>query len=344
MLEKINFKSGLILITSIFFIVFTFYGFQILFADNVQVDKPDRVLIIPKGATFQQVVDSLEMNKITHDRLSFMFLSKLTGYKENVKPGRYLLKSNSNNYTLLKALIKGRQTPLKLTFNNIRLKEELVEKIGSKFAFGADSLAYMLNNPSITSQYGFDTSTVMSIFIPNTYEYYYTISATEFLDKMFKEYQKFWTEERKQKANAIGLTQSQVSILASIVEEETKQNDEKPVVAGVYLNRLRKGQRLEADPTVKFALKDFSIKRVYNVHTKTESPYNTYRNNGLPPGPICLPMISSLDAVLNVAKHEYYFFCADLSKPGYHTFTKNYDDHRKTAKDYRTTLDKRNIH
>jgi UPF0755 protein len=273
-----------------------------------------------------------------------MFLAKLTGYKDDVKPGRYLLKSNSTNKDLFKMLIKGRQTPLKLTFNNIRLKSELVTKLTDKLAMTEEEMKALLDNPSFTQKYGFDTNTVMAMFIPNTYEVYWTITPEELIEKINKSYLEFWTDERKAKAKTIGLSQIQTTILASIVEEETKENEEKPIVAGVYLNRLSSDVtmgRLQADPTVKFAIGDFTLKRITNL--SIDSPYNTYKYKGLPPGPICLPMISSIDATLNPQRHEYYFFCADLDKPGYHLFKKTFKEHRSVATDYRNTLDKLKI-
>jgi len=338
-----NLKGGIFLVTTIVLVMISFYGYQIFFADNIQIDKEDFVLYIPEGAKFQQVVDTLEKHEVCNDRLSFMFLSKLLGYREKVVPGRYLLTKNSSNFKLFKMLIKGRQSPLKLTFNNIRLKEDLAEKVGAKLAFGNEGMLKILNDNALANKYGLDTATIMALFIPNTYELYWTIKPEEFVEKMNKEYQSFWNTERKAKANALKLTTTEISILASIVEEETKENEEKPIVAGVYYNRLQKGQRLQADPTVKFALRDFSIKRIRFGHLENNSPYNTYRKLGLPPGPICLPMISSIDAVLNLKKHDFYFFCADPQKPGYHLFTKTFEEHSKTAENYRESLDKRNI-
>ena len=341
MFKSVTLKAGLIIVFSFFFATFSFYAYQILFTENIQVGKPDTVLYIPKGATFQQVVDSLEMNEILHDKLSFMFLAKLSGYKEDVKPGRYLLKSNSTNKDLFKMLIKGRQTPLKLTFNNIRLKSELISKLSDKLEMTPASLEVLFNNPSFTQKYGFDTNTFMAMFIPNTYEVYWTISPEALIEKINQSYQAFWTAERLAKAKAIQLNPIQVAILASIVEEETKMNDEKPIVAGVYLNRLKSDMRLQADPTVKFAIGDFTLKRVSNL--SIDSPYNTYKYKGLPPGLICLPMNTSIDAVLNPTKHDFMFFCADFDKPGYHLFRKTFEEHRIIGVNYRNTLDKLKI-
>lgn len=338
-MKNINFKAGIIIVLSLLTVTFSFYAYQILFTENLQVDKQDTVLLIPRGATYEAVLDTLEKRQIVYDRLSFRFLSKILKYQDNVHPGRYLIKKNATNFEVLKRLVKGRQTPLKLTFNNIRLKKDLAEKIGAKFSFGADSLLLALNDETLSRSYGFDTSTIMAMFIPNTYEIYWTYTTKEFLAKMNQEYDKFWTERRRTKAEAMGLDPIQVSILASIVESETNKNDEKPTVAGVYLNRLHQNMKLEADPTVKFALQDFEIKRIMHGHiARANSPYNTYRYKGLPPGPICLPSISTLDAVLKAEKHQYLFFCACADKPGYHTFAKTYDEHLNISKQYHNTL------
>ncbi len=340
-MNNINIKAGVIIFISLIFATFSFYGYQILFTANIQVDKDDISLYVPKGATYETVLDSLKKHDILHDKLSFIFLSKILKYPESVHAGRYLIPRNSNNFTILKMLVKGRQTPIKLTFNNIRLKEDLANKVGGKFEFKNTGLLEALNNDSLCRTYGFDTTTIMAMFIPNTYEVYWTLDRQAFLAKMNQEYDKFWTEIRREKAQAVGLTPLQVSVLASIVESETNKNDEKPTVAGVYINRLKKGMRLEADPTVKFALKNFEIKRVLHGHIQKSatSPYNTYKHTGLPPGPICLPSIATIDAVLNYQKHNYLFFCARGDKPGYHAFASSYDEHLKISKKYHDTLD-----
>ncbi|MFN8436756.1 MAG: endolytic transglycosylase MltG [Cytophagales bacterium] len=339
--SKSNLRSGIIIFVSILFAVFSFYGYQILLTANFQVKKKDNdtVFYIKQGATYEQVVDSLKKKDILHDVISFRFLAKLMGYPEKITPGAYLIKKDDNNLGVLKRLIKGRQATFKLTFNNIRLKEDFAKKVESQINLRADSLYAALNNQAVCKKYGFDTSTIMCMFIPNTYEVYWYQNTESFLDKMFKEYDKFWTVARQEKAKEMGLTPIQVQILASIVEAETNQKSEKPRIAGVYFNRYLKKQKLQADPTVKFALKQFDLKRIYFGHLETDNPYNTYKYVGLPPGPINIPSIVSIESVLNYEKHDYYFFCADLSTPGYHKFAKNFNDHLLIAKEYRTKSD-----
>lgn len=320
------------------------YGYQLFFADNVLVDKPNRILYIPKDADFKQVADSLE-NGFLHDRLSFMFISKLLDYRDNVKPGRYEIKTNTNNFSLIRTLKNGRQTPLRITFNNLRTKQDFVQKVGAKMNFNTQHLADTLNNSDyLLAQFGFNDTTIVAMFIPNTYEVYWTFTVNDFLQFFHKEYKKFWNNNRLEAAQKLNLTTVDVTILASIVEAETKKDEEKPRIAGVYLNRLRAGQRLQADPTVIFATGDFFAKRVNEYHTFFPSPYNTYRKKGLPPGPINFPSIASIDAVLNAEQHDYFFFCASPDLSGYHLFSKTFEEHKNVARNYWKKLNEENIH
>lgn len=343
--KSISFKVGIMVFSTILFVVFSFYAYQILFTSNFQIKKNDKSLVfyINKNMDFKAVVDSLKKGEILHDEISFRFLSKLMGYPEKIIPGAYLIERDDNNFNVLKRLTKGRQSPSKLTFNNVRLKSDLAEKISTRLNINKDSLVEALNSPEVCQKYGFDTTTIMCMFIPNTYEMYWDLSIEKLMDRMFKEYDKFWTVARQEKAKKAGLSQNQVQILASIVEAETQQNAEKARIAGVYLNRFRKGQKLQADPTVKFALKQFELKRIYFSHLNTESPYNTYKYKGLPPGPINLPSVKSIEAVLNAENHNYYFFCADMSNPGFHKFAENFLDHVSIANEYRRKVDSLNI-
>lgn len=322
----------------------SFYFYQVAKAPNLQVDKQETYLLIPTGATYRTVIDSLKKNDILHDELSFSFLAKLLDYQEAVKPGRYLIKKDMGNREALLMLRAGRQTPVKLTFNNIRLKSELAYKLCRHLE--ADSVAFkkMLNDQALVKQLGFDTTTIMCMFLPNTYELYWNTSAQELLSRMNKEYKKFWTEERIQKAASINFTPVQVSILASIVQAEQAQKaDERPKVAGLYINRLKTGMPLQADPTLKFGLKNFGLKRILKVHMEVDSPYNTYKHPGLPPGPINLPSISSLNAVLNYEKHDYLYMCAKEDFSGYHNFADDFNDHLKNARLYQKALNAANI-
>jgi len=332
-----NFKSALIIFASILVSTFVFYGYQMAFTPNILVNNQKELyLYLPEEADFKMVKDSLDKYEVLNDNLSFLFLCKIIGYQEKVKPGRYLLKPQMTNLQVVRMLNNGRQTPIRLTFNTFRLKSDLAQFVGSKLAFSSDEFLKTINDPSFISRYGFDNETIMCLFIPNTYDLYWTVGAEKFIARMYDEYQKFWTDERREKAKNLGLSFKEVSILASIIEEETHKDDEKPRVAGVYLNRLRKGMKLQADPTIKFALGNFELKRVTNL--SVDSPYNTYRFKGLPPGPINNPSVSSIDAVLNAENHEFLFFCARPDMTGYHDFSKTFQEHVNFALTYRSTI------
>lgn len=336
--------AGILIFVSIMLATLSFYFYQVAKAPNLQVDKADTYLLIPTGGTYRNVIDSLKKNDILHDELSFSFLAKLLDYQEAVKPGRYLIRKNMGNREALLMLRAGRQTPVKLTFNNIRLKNELANKLCRNIEADSVALRNMLNDTKFVKELGFDTTTIMCMFLPNTYELYWNTSAEELLKRMHKEYEKFWTQERKQKAAAMNFTPIQVSILASIVQAEQAQKaDERPRVAGLYINRLKTGMPLQADPTLVFGLRNFGLKRILKVHMEVDSPYNTYRNTGLPPGPINLPSISSLNAVLNHEKHNYVYMCAKEDFSGYHNFAVDYDDHLRNARLYQKALNAANI-
>ncbi len=342
-----NLRIALFLVISILFSTFSFYAWQIFKTPNFLVEEEDKTkefaLLIPKGATFASVMDTLEGRHVVNDALSFRFLAKAMKYTENVKVGRYVIRPGMANYEVIKKLRSGSQDPMPVTFNNIRLKSELIDRLGSKFAFGPQALAERLNDPAVCARYGFDTTTVMCLFLPNTYEFFWTIKPDAFLERMGSEYKKFWTPTRIDEAKAKGLTQTQAQVLASIVAAETNKRDEQPRVAGVYLNRLKRGIKLDADPTVIFALRDFGIRRLLNKQLSVDSPYNTYKYTGLPPGPINLPAPATIDAVLNAEQHDYLYFVVDAKFNGYHTFSKTLAEHLANAKLYQQALTQRNI-
>lgn len=324
---------------------FSYYFYQAFYTPNVLVeDERPSYVKIPQGATFRNVSDSLFHNEIVNDMVSFSLVAKLMDYQENVKPGRYEIQPGMTNMQLVRALRSGQQAPLNLTFNNIRTKEDLAERITRNLEISPESFYELLADSAYIEKFGFNGETIMGMFVPNTYEVYWNTSAAELFDRMNKEYQRFWNENRRAKAAALGMDPQQVSVLASIVQAETVKVDERPKVAGVYLNRLRINMPLQADPTLVFALGDFSIKRVLNVHKEIDSPYNTYKNLGLPPGPINLPEISALDAVLNYQDHNYLYFCAKDDFSGYHAFATNLRDHMINARRYSNALNAAGIY
>lgn len=338
---KIGFFAGvsvtLIMLTSYFYSLF--YGRNFLLGQ----ERTKAVLLIPEGATIHQVLDSLQQRRILHDALSFMFVARISGYSDAPKAGRYLITSGMTNLEVVRMLRAGRQYPVRLTFQPVRLKEDLADRLTAYLAADATTFETMLRDPALTRQYGFDTATIMAMFIPNTYELYWTTDEKGLMDRMKKEYDRFWTVERRAKAEQQGLTPVQAAVLASIVDAETHKDDEKPVIAGVYLNRLRISMPLQADPTLVFAHRDFEIRRVLAKHKEIDSPYNTYRYTGLPPGPINTPSIAGIEAVLNAQKHKYLYFCAKEDFSGYHTFAEDYADHQANAERYRRALNRAGI-
>jgi UPF0755 protein len=330
---------------SVLAISMTFYFYQVFLSPNTLQDKQEPYLLkIPSGSVYSQVADQLYNEKVINDALSFSFVAKLLGYQEAVKPGLYEVEPNMNNLDLVRMLRAGRQVPLQVTFNTIRTKEELAEKITANLEVSEDQFLALLQDSVYIRKFDFEEETILSLFIPNTYEFWWNTTAEGIFERMNQEYQNFWTEERKQKAEALGLTQKEVSTLASIVQAESQKSDERARLAGGYLNRLRTQMPLQADPTLVFAVGDFSLKRVLNVHKEINSPYNTYTNLGLPPGPINLPDINSLDAVLNAETHKYLYFCAKEDFSGYHSFAVSYNEHLNNARRYQQALNAANIY
>jgi len=308
----------------------------------VNIDQKE-FLLIYEDDKFSDIVEKLEASGSVKNMQSFIKAAEELGYPANIVSGRYELVDGMSNKALLHRLINGRQTPIRITFNNIRTKEMLAQRLSSQLRMDSAGMVNTLNNKEVLSEYGLNLATAVCLFIPNTYEVYWDISPEDLLKRMKKEYDKFWTEERLMKLNEVGLDRFEVATLASIVEEETKKKDEKPIVAGLYLNRIHKRIPLQADPTVIFALQDFSMKRVYKNHLTLDSPYNTYKYAGLPPGPIRIPSIESIDAVLNYQDHNYYYMCAKEDFSGYHNFASTLQEHNQNAAKYRRELNRRGI-
>ena len=340
--KRIAIAFGIVILFSLLAIGYSFYT-KVFFPNVALKESPDKYIYIPTGATFNDVLHLLNSDNLLKNQASFEWVAEQMKYKNRIKAGRYLIKKNMSNRELVALLRSGKQTPIKVVFNNVRTKEQLASVVGSQLEADSSAITGLLGNAQQLQKFGFTPENCMAMFIPNTYEFYWNTSAKKFLERMASEYKIFWNSSRKAKAANMNLTQSQVSVLASIVEQETRKNDEKPVIAGVYYNRLTKGWKLEADPTLVYALGDFTIQRVLNIHKEIDSPYNTYLNSGLPPGPICIPSIASIDAVLNYSKHEYLFFCAKDDFSGYHSFAKTYSQHLLNAKRFQNELNRRKI-
>lgn len=338
MAEVSKTKLAFFLVLSTLTITFIFYGYQMLYTANILVDKDDKVFIIHSGSTYRKVQEDLGAGGFVNDMVTFSFLARLSGYDKEIVPGRYILKRNMTNLQALRILKSGKQEVVKVTFSYVRLRSELVKKMTQYVGMSPDELDEAIDDFSKNNSEGFTNDNVVCMFLPNTYEVYFNILPEDLVTRMNSEYKKFWNEERTQKAKALGLTPIEVSILASIVQAETVKQDEAPKIAGLYLNRLRIDMALQADPTLVFAAGDFTIKRVLNEHKEIESPYNTYKYPGLPPGPINIPQIASIDAVLNADKNKYLYMCAKEDFSGYHNFAKTLEEHQVNARKYQRAL------
>lgn len=312
------------------------------FKANVNVTQKT-FLYIPTKANFNQVLDSIAIHQLLIDSTSFLKLAEERNLSTRFKSGKYAFKKGMNNRQILNMLIAGNQEPVDLSFRNIRLKQNFAAFVAKKLEFDSLQMINLLDSTEFIKKYGFNKENIYTMFIPDSYQMYWNISAEDFFNRMNKEYLKFWNEERLAKAAKLNLSTQQISILASIVDAEALVDREMPIIAGLYLNRLNKGIKLEADPTVIFANNDFTIRRVLNKHLKKDSPYNTYMNSGLPPGPIMMPSIHAIDAVLNRQSNEYIYMCAKEDLSGTHNFATNLSEHLRNARKFQNALNERNI-
>lgn len=302
----------------------------------------ERELFVGRDSSYEQLMDSLKPSLKHH--LAFDLYAERLGLEESYKVGHYVVKDGMNVIEVVRMLKLGLQTPVNVTMNNVKIPAQLAGKLAPQLEADSVELVEVFTDEALAKELGFDSPlTMFSIFLPNTYEFYWTVKPREFVDRMYREYKRFWEGDRDKKRERSGLDRVEVATLASIVYEETRKVDEMPRVAGVYMNRLRTGMPLQADPTIKYAMQDFGLRRILNRHLKTPSPYNTYLNRGLPPSPICMPSVEAIDAVLNFEKHDYLFFCARPTFDGYHNFAKTYSEHLRNARAYQTELNKRNI-
>ena len=310
------------------------FGFSLL--NKKTFNKESVNLYIYPGENYEKVLEKLEKSSVLGEqRTAFEIFSKVKNLKNNVKSGHYLIEPNTTQKNLVRMLANGLQTPVKLVINKVRLKEDFAKKVAEQLMITENDILLAINNEENPENF-FDR------VVCNTYEVYWNISAESLLERLEKEADKWW-ESQEIQMKKIGLSRHQIVVLASIVEEETNKNEEKSTIAGVYINRLEKDMLLQADPTVKYAVGDFAIKRVMYKHLQTESPYNTYLNKGLPPTAICLPEISSLKSVLNYQKHNYMFFCAKEDFSGYHNFAVTPNEHYRNAEKYKNALNKLGI-
>jgi UPF0755 protein len=315
-----------------------------VFVPNVVLNAEQEIIYIPRGAGFVYVVGILEEYGIIENPKSFRWVAHKKGYDTNIKPGRYKIRNGISNNELVNMLRSGNQDPVMVVFNNVRSLDQLSGKVSQYLQSDSSEFAAYFAEEKLPSWYGFDAATFTSMFIPETYEFFWTTTPDEFTERMNSEYEKFWEGERDRKAKKLEMSRAEVVTLASIVDEETLYDDENSRVAGLYLNRLEQGIALQADPTLKFALGDFSRQRILNVDKEIDSPYNTYKFKGLPPGPISIPSVSAIDGVLNPEKHRFLYMCANADFSGSHAFARNYDQHLKNARAYQNELNKRRIY
>jgi UPF0755 protein len=319
-----------------------FLAFEV-FGPNTGSFSSGEYLYIRTGSDYEDVKKTLEDEEFVRDIRSFDLLAKKAGYDRKVRAGKYKIKKGMSNYAIVRMLRSGRQESVKLVINKLRTKNDFITLLSSKLEADSNVLRRMFSDPVYLSQFGLDTNTVMGSVLPDTYEFWWNTDADKAFRKILKYYTAYWDDARRQKAKAKGLTPMEVITVASIVEEETNNNAEKPTMASVYLNRLEKGMKLQADPTVKFAVGDFTLRRI-TTQIDTASPYNTYYVSGLPPGPICTPSKKSIESVINSPKTAYIYFCAKEDFSGSHRFAANYEDHLKNAALYQQALNARGIH
>jgi UPF0755 protein len=312
-------------------------------APATSFSEESRVLLVPTGSGFETVVDSLRAIDALRDEQLFRMLAERKNYTGRVKPGRYRVKRGTGMNALINMLRAGEQEPVNVTFTNIDHLPELAGRVAQYLE--ADSLTFLaaFEDPELHRQVGMDGNTFISLFIPNTYQFWWTTTPAQFIERMRKEHDAFWTGERMAQARALGMSPTEVATLASIVQAETMRMPDAPRIAGVYLNRLRVGMPLQADPTLKFATGLFEVRRVLNTDKLVDSPYNTYKHTGLPPGPINMPEQRFLEAVLNAEKHDYFYFVARADMSGYSEFAKNYEQHQVNARKYQRALNERGI-
>ena len=302
----------------------------------------DYYVEIPPGSSPEEVTKLLLEQQVISDSNAFRRVSeKLEYFRDPMRPGRYEVKPGWNHLLLVRHLRSGRQSPVMVVLTNERLLEDVAQKVARFIEPDSAALIRAFRDPQVSGPLGYSEETLMALFIPNSYEFYWNSSPEKFLERMVAEHDRFWSmDNRKEKATQLGLSETEVYTLASIVEKETNQNSEKRRIAGVYLNRLRIGMRLQADPTCVFATRDFETTRVTNYHKEFDSPYNTYIYAGLPPGPIAMSSIASIDAVLNAEKNEFMYFCAMGDGSGLHQFAETLDGHQQNVSRYRRNLRK----
>ncbi len=315
-----------------------------VFGPNTGSLSEGEYLYIRTGSGYEQVKAALAEGGFVRDMKTFDFLAKRAGYPQHVRPGKYQIHRGMSNWSIVRLLRSGRQTPVKLVIGKLRLKEDFVRAMSTHLEADSLLLTRILGDNVYLGQFGLDSFTALCAVLPDTYEFYWNTSADKAFRKIEKGFAAFWTEKRIASAKSLNLSPQEAVILASIVEEESNKHDEQPNIASAYLNRIAKGMKLQADPTAKYAAGDLALRRITSIQTSIASPYNTYYVSGLPPGPICTPSARTIDAVLAAPKTDYLYFCAKEDFSGYHRFAATYEDHLKNARSYQEALNARGVH
>jgi UPF0755 protein len=333
-------KKVILIIICILLAATLFFAWKVV-GSNTAFEGKRYFLYIKTGSDFEDVSATIQKDHVLHNPGIFSLLAKKFDLPQKIKAGKYEIKNGESIINLIRTLKNGKQSPVNLIITKLRTKEDFARFAGKQLECDSTMIINYLNNSDSLKANGFDSNTVMTAIIPDTYTFYWNTTASRLFHKIAAEGKKFWTEERLQKARNVGLTPEQVYVLSSIIEEETNKYDEMPLMASVYINRVNTGMRLGADPTVKFAARNFAARRVTlkMISESAESPYNTYRNAGLPPGPICTPSVKTIDAVLNAASTSYLYFCAKADFSGYHSFAATSAEHLKNARAYQKALD-----
>lgn len=327
------------------FAISGYFFWRAVYKNNIQLPPGElSYLYVKTGSNYDSLLNNLKQTGLLRNIETFNWLALRKNLPNHIYPGRYEVKAGMNNDAFIDMLRSGAQKPLNVTFNNLRTVNQLAGVVASQIEADSTSIIHFIQSDAFAEKYKLNLQQSPALFIPNTYEFYWNTDARAFVERMQKEYTRFWDDDKIARAKKLNLSPVEVSIVASIVEKETNRNDEKPTIAGVYLNRLQKGWKLQADPTTVFAFyleNDSLLNRVYKKHTQMDSPYNTYVYKGLPPGPICLPSISSINAVLNPQKHNYMYFVAKADGSGYHHFSKTYNEHLRYAREHYDGLKKK---
>ena len=311
---------------------------------NILVGKQSQQLKIPYGTSFKALKNTLQQHDYVSNATSFSLWARFMRYDRQIIPGVYQLAPNMSNWEIIQILKKGTQQPVKVVLYSVRTKEELATQITQNLEISANDFKKLLDDSAFVSRYGFNLDNVMTMFVPNTYEVYWTVTPERLFARMHKEHQRFWNTSRRKKAESLKMSSIEIAILASIVQKETNKLDEAPLIAGVYISRLRKKIALQSCPTLLYALGDPSARRVLQKHKNFDSLYNTYKYRGLPPGPICLPSIAMIDAALNSTPSDYLYFSAKEDFSGYHYFSRSLKEHLRYAKRYQKALNKARIY